>query len=315
MAPTEPGGKGMDGSAVRRFVSGFVGFLPRAQKNRVRALFNRAKGRWVSHFRSYGPGELLDALRSIGVEEGDTIMLHSAFRESNGFRGTPTDVADAFLTAVGESGNLIMVSLPTTGASYEYLNRLSVFDVRKTPSRMGLISEFFRRREGVLRSLHPSHPMLAFGPKASWIVEGHELCPYPCGPGTPFDKAVELKGKLVFFDTGLGKMTFFHWLEHRIQDKLGVPLYHAEPYTVPVVDRHGNSGVVRTLAFSREIIDRRRDYILHAEMFRAGIVRRCRVGNTKLLAVELEDVIRCVDDMVNRGLFFHEVADLHLHGS
>jgi aminoglycoside 3-N-acetyltransferase len=251
---------------------------------------------------------LVEALRSVGVEEGDTIMLHSAFRESNGFRGTPADVADAFLTALGEAGNLIMVSLPTTGASHEYLSRLSVFDVRKVPSRMGLVSEFFRRREGVLRSLHPSHPMLAFGPRAHWIVEGHDQCLYPCGPGTPFDKAVELDGKIVFFDTGLGKMTFFHWLEHRIRDRLEVPLYQEEPFTIPVIDRDGNGGLVRTYAFSQEIIDRRRDFILHDEMFKAGIVRRGGVGNTSLLAVRLRDVIRCVDDMVSRGVFFHEVT-------
>jgi aminoglycoside 3-N-acetyltransferase len=271
-------------------------------------MVERVKKRWVEAFLSYGPAELKKCLGTLGIQAGDTILLHSGFRGTNGFKGTPAEVAGTFLDALGPEGNLLMVSLPTTGASYEYLARISVFDVRKTPSRMGLVSEFFRRREGVVRSLHPSHPMLAFGPEASWLVEGHETTLFPCGPGSPFDKAVELGGKVVFFDTGLNKMTFFHWLEHRIRDRVDVPLYQDEPFEVRVVDQDGTQLMVRTYAFSRRIIERRRDTVLHREMWKTGIVRKGKVGNTKIMSVDLKDVIKCVDDMAERGVFFYDLT-------
>ncbi len=289
-----------------RLVSDLLARVPRRWRNRLRGAYERAKLRWISEFRSYGPAELVACLRSLGIREGDTVILHSAFEGSSGFEGSPGMVADSFLEALGPGGNLLMVSLPSTGASFSYLNRVTLFDVRNTPSRMGLVSEFFRRREGVLRSLHPSHPILAFGPEAAGIVAGHERCLFPCGPGTPFDRAVDLDGKVVFFDTGLDKMTFFHWLEHRVQGRVGLPLYQEEIFEVPVVDHEGKKGTVRTYAFSQEVIARRRDYILHDEMWKKGIVKSGRVGNTRILVSRLREIVRCVDEMADRGLFFYE---------
>ena len=291
-----------------RAVFGLLDRLPRRLKNRLRGGLGRARNWWVDTFRSYGPAELAVCLRSLGIREGDILMLHSAYKESSGFKGSPGAVAECFLQVLGESGNLLMVSLPTTGASYEYLGRTKVFDVRRTPSRMGLVSEFFRRRDDVVRSLHPSHPVLAHGPQAQWIVEGHESCLFPCGPDTPFDRAVELDGKLVFFDCQLNKMTFFHWLEHRIQDRVDLPLYGKDLFEVRVVDQHGKEAVVRTYAFSKEAIQRRRAHLLHDELWKRGLVRRGRIGNTEILVVNLRDIIRCVDEMADRGVFFYELS-------
>ena len=109
-------------------------------------------------------------------------MLHSAFEPFHGFRGTIEELTNALLEAIGPEGNLLMVSLAYGSSSLEYLKNLKLFDVRKTPSMMGLVSEFFRRRPNVLRSLHPTHPMLALGPKAEWIVADHELSEYPLWP-------------------------------------------------------------------------------------------------------------------------------------
>ena len=94
-----------------------------------------------------------------------------------------------------------MPSLPYGGSTYKYLKETRVFDVNRTVSQMGLIPEIFRRQEYVVRSLHPTHPVVAFGALANWFVQGHENCLYGCGPGSPFEKLaeknlLELKGRL-----------------------------------------------------------------------------------------------------------------------
>ena len=291
---------------LRKRISRGLAYLPRKYVNRVRGIVRRCTQRWTQIFRSYGREDLVKCLRAVGVREGDTVLLHAAYSESSGFQGSPKGVADAFLEALGESGNLLMVSLPTAGASHEYLRSLKAFDVSRTPSRMGVVSEFFRRRDGVLRSLHPSHPMLAHGPRAEWLLADHEQCLYPCGPDTPFDKALDLDGMVVFFDTGLGKMTFFHWLEHRVRNQVDFPLYFEDPFEVTVIDQERNERTVRTLAFSQEAIDRRRDTILHREMRRQGVVRTCRVGNTRIMAARFKEIVRCVDEMADRGVYFYD---------
>lgn len=107
---------------------------------------------------------------------------------------------------------------------------------------MGLISETFRRQPGVQRSLHPTHPVLAFGPRAQWIVADHETCLYPCGPGTPFEKLVELRAKILFYGVSEFHFTLHHYLEHLVKDELPFALYEAEPYAVNVIDAAGAPG-------------------------------------------------------------------------
>lgn len=282
--------------------------LPKSLRRRARGVYERWRLRWIRSFRSFGPPELLSALRSAGIEEGDTVMLHAGFGPETGFTANSGAVADAFLSAVGPTGNLMMVSLPYRGSTLAYLRSLDCFDVRKTPSRMGLVSEFFRRRANVVRSLHPTHPMLVCGPKAKWIAEGHEECADGCGPGSPFDKALQLDGKVVCFHAILRSMTFFHWLEHRVRDQVGVPLYHEPPFDVDVMDAAGTKRRIRVQAYSEEAIRRRRFSILERELRKRDLVATRRIGNTVLHAVRLRDVVACVDEMAAQGLYFYDLS-------
>ncbi len=283
--------------------------LPRSWKVWLRAQYAEAERRYVRAFRSYGPAELAAALRALGLASGDTVMLHSAFGSRYGFRGTVDELTRVFLDAVGPAGNLLMVSLPYRSSSLQYLSTLKCFDVRKTPSMMGLVSEYFRRRAGVLRSLHPTHPVLALGPDAPAIVAGHEDCLYPCGPGTPFERLAELDGKVVFFNVPFATFTFFHHLEHLVSPEMPFSLYTEEPFTVPVIDRHGRSRTVSTYVFSPDAIRRRRFGLLENELRRRGLIRGRRVGATRLELVRVRDTIDCARDMVRCGQPFYDLAE------
>jgi aminoglycoside 3-N-acetyltransferase len=282
--------------------------LPRSWKVWLRAQCAEAERWYARAFRSYGPDELAAALHALGVASGDTVMLHSAFGSRYGFRGTIDDLTRVFLDAVGPAGNLLMVSLPYRSSSLEYLSHLKSFDVRKTPSMMGLVSEYFRRRAGVVRSLHPTHPVLAVGPDAEAIVAGHEDCRYPCGPGTPFEKLADLDGKVIFFNVPFATFTFFHYLEHLVSPQMPFPLYTEQPFEVPVVDRFGERRTVSTYVFSLDAIRRRRFEVLERELRRRGLIRRARVGNSRIEMIRVRDAIDCTRDMLAKGQYFYDVA-------
>lgn len=285
-----------------------VPFLSRERRNRLRALVLRGKQALVRAFRSYDKPALVAALRRLGAREGRAMLVHSSFRAASGFRGLPGDAIDAMQEAVGESGHLLMVSLPYRSSAMAYFRVTDRFDARATPSAMGLLSELFRRREGVLRSLHPMHPVLARGPRAAWIVEGHERCPHSCGPGSPFEKLLELDGMVAFFDAPFAAFTFFHFLEHRVRERARVPLYHEPPFRVTVVRPDGEARVVECRVFSEEVMRRRRFDVLEAELRRKKLVRGLRVGNSRIEAVELREVVACVDAMTERGEFFYDLS-------
>src|SRR5216117_3067614 len=118
---------------VRRLV---VSRLSASQKATLKELYSKSRRLFIKWFRSYGSDELESLLRAVGVRSGDTLMLHSGLHLS-GFRGSPKELVDVFLRTIGPKGNLLMVSLPYSSSSYEYLENLKAFDVRRAPSHMG----------------------------------------------------------------------------------------------------------------------------------------------------------------------------------
>jgi aminoglycoside 3-N-acetyltransferase len=283
--------------------------IPREYKAALKARLRQAQGRFVQAFLSYDASRLLDSLRALGVRCGDSVMLHSAFGPQYGFRGTIEQLTAVFLDAVGPEGNLLMVSLPYRSSSLEYLSKTRTFDVRKTPSMMGLVSEYFRQRPDVVRSLHPTHPVLAWGAKAEWLVAGHEACRYPCGPGSPFEKLEQLDGKVVFYNVPFATFTFFHYLEHLVNPDMPFPLYTEEPFTVPVVDSKGEPSTVTTFVFSREAIRRRRFPVLEAELRRRRLIHERRIGSSRLAMIRVREAIACVREMFRRGQYFYDLSD------
>ena len=201
-------------------------------------------------FFSYTPLELLNTLKTMGITEGDTVLMHSAFRVLNGFDGTPDQVIACVLNVIGESGNLVMVSLPYTRSTAAYLQTGIPFDVQHTMSAMGIITEMFRHQPGVVRSINPAHPILACGPAAPWLIADHEHIMYSCGKGLPFEKLVHMQAKALFFDVSLRSMTFFHYLEDLFQDTLPVKLYEEMPVESTVIDASGKTRIVKTYVFS-----------------------------------------------------------------
>jgi aminoglycoside 3-N-acetyltransferase len=280
---------------------------------RLRNIKLALKSRWidlragfVKLFLSYDAAQLLAALHRLGVRDGDALMLHSAFGRHHGFNGDIERLTDVFIEALGPRGHLLMVSLPYRTATLDYLQRLRVFDVRRAPSMMGLVSEYFRRRPGVLRSLHPTHPVLVHGPDAAWFVEGHERVLYPCGPATPFAKLAERDGIVAFFNVPFATFTFFHHLEHLVCPHLPFALYTDQVFEVPVIDSHGQPGIVKTHAFAREAIKRRRFEVLERALRARGAITAVKVGNTVLEAIRVRDAIACTLEMQARGQLFYD---------
>jgi aminoglycoside 3-N-acetyltransferase len=284
--------------------------IPRSYKLAVKAKVFEARRLFVQTLMSYDEAKLLAALREVGVQAGDSVMLHSAFAAHHGFRGTIESLTQVFIDAVGPTGHLLMVSLPYRSSSLQYLSTLTRFDVRRTPSMMGLVSELFRRRPDVMRSVHPTHPILARGPRAASFLDGHAACLHPCGPGTPFHRLAEADGKAVFFNVPFGTFTFFHYLEHLVSADLPFPLYTDEPFRVAVIDSQGQPGTVTTYVYALDAIRRRRFEILENEVRRRGLIKERRIGNGSVLAVKVRDVVACVEEMRSEGRYFYDFTGL-----
>jgi hypothetical protein len=159
----------------------------------------------------------------------------------------------------------------------------------------------------VLRSLHPTHPIMALGPKAEWLVAGHEDCPYPCGAGSPFGKFLALGGKILFFGVTEYHFTFHHYLEDMIRDRLPFELYEGQPFAAKVIDAQGAARTVSVYAFTKEAISRRRVGVLFDELTRRGRLLRSRIGNTQMVLMAAASTVECTRELADRGVYFYEM--------
>lgn len=273
-------------------------------KRAVKSRIARARNRFVRSFLNYDGDKLRARLRAAGIADTDTVMVHANFTTDSGFRGTPLDLVTAMAELLGERGNLLMVSIPFRGAAYDYLALNKPFNVKKTMSMMGLATEAFRRREGTQRSLHPTHPVLAFGKDAASIVADHDRCLFPCGAGSPFEKLRELRGKILFFDVSFGAITFFHYVEDLLKDRLPFPVYDDRVFSVTAIDAQGASRTVETRTFNKNVI--RKAEKLEQQMLRDGKIVRGRVGNSRFTLVAAEDVVSCFTRMVDERNYPYE---------
>jgi len=152
--------------------------------------------------------EIRRALEEMGVERDSTLLVHSSFKSVGPFKGGPEALLDAFASYMSE-GLLVFPTL-----SYNDVNsKTPVCNVLSTPSCVGALSELFRKREGVLRSWHPTHSVAALGRDAAAFVEGHERFDTPCARQSPWGRLVDRGAKILFLGTGISCNTFLHGVE------------------------------------------------------------------------------------------------------
>lgn len=111
--------------------------------------------------REYKVCDLQNALYELGVRKGDTICVHSQLY-SLGMAGMPRNeylnmVLKVLKDAVGEKGTIVMPAF-----SYSFCEK-KVFDVQKSKSKVGVLTEFFRNSEGVSRTVHPIFSFSVWG--------------------------------------------------------------------------------------------------------------------------------------------------------
>lgn len=145
--------------------------------------------------------KLASTLRRVGVENGAMIYVQSSF----GSLGYYPNGMPRFIRLLGElvgpTGTIVMPCFPFGGAMEDYVASTNTFDARTSASKIGGLPEVMRQIEGVRRSCHPSHSVVALGHRADWLVEGHEACDTPQGIGSPFDKMTKCGAMILRINT------------------------------------------------------------------------------------------------------------------
>lgn len=264
--------------------------------------------RWLCRtLWAYDADDVVCYLRKIGVAPGDTLVLHSSWQQHNGFKGKPADLVNALKATVGTDGLLVMASMPYHNMnSAEWLAKGKSMNVRRSPSMMGLVSEVFRRSEGVHRSLSATHPLLAWGNDAERFVAGHENTDRPFGPESPFARLLEQDAWILGFDAPFSTFTFTHFVEDQLSESLPVPLYEAAPARGVVIDHEGREIVQSVRVISAQANRLRREERLVAKLKADGSLLRGRLGDTSLVWIRSSALLSGATQLAKTGPHFFD---------
>ncbi|MDD2710560.1 MAG: AAC(3) family N-acetyltransferase [Verrucomicrobiae bacterium] len=145
-------------------------------------------------------------LRRLGFRRGDRLFVHSSFK-SLGLAGDKPEAVVAMLKeVVGPRGTLGMPVFPWCFAPDH------PFDPNTSPSKVGILTEVFRRSADVKRSFHPSHSVAFWGRDAEYLASGHAEMP-PYALAGPFGKMYDLNFKIVMLGCGLAPNSTLHAIE------------------------------------------------------------------------------------------------------
>ena len=185
---------------------------------------------------------------NLNLGEGDLVYVHSGMDGLN-LEFPFYRILFLIREVIGASGTVLFPTYPNHRiSSYEYLRQGRVFDVRRTPSYTGILTEFARRQRGAVRSLHPTKSVCAIGPNAAEITATHHLSPYPYDTCSPYYKLIAGGGKIVGLGATTNYISFGYCVDDAWKEKFPVRVYHEEIFAAPCINYEGERVTVRTYA-------------------------------------------------------------------
>jgi aminoglycoside 3-N-acetyltransferase len=185
-------------------------------------------------------------LLALGVQAGDTLLLHSSLSALGWVVGGQVAAVQALLDVVGPAGTLVV---PTqTGGNSDPANwsrppvppawwpviraEMPAHDPALAPSRgMGVVAEQVRTWPGAARSTHPQNSFAAVGARAAEVTDAQPLA-YSLGESSPLAALERLEASVLFLGTGWDTCTALHLAQYRVPspapDRFASAVLHAD---------------------------------------------------------------------------------------
>lgn len=227
--------------------------------------------------------QLVDGFRNLGVMQGDTLLVHSSYKSFGEVDGGPATVNRALEAALGtdKDGTLIM---PTFNFDF---NKGEAWDVRTTPSKMGVLTELVRKDPRAKRVFHPFYSFAILGKHAEMLGSLRYKSAYE--RNSVFGKLRDLDGKIMVIGLSYNNsMTFFH----HIEQMEGVDYRFLKQFTGQVTDENGNT---YTDTFEMLVRDIDKGVLtmvdpMGALMEEKGVIKSAKIGEADVKLMKANEV-------------------------
>lgn len=225
--------------------------------------------------------QLVDGFRKLGVAEGDTLLVHSSYKSFGEVDGGPATVNRALEAALGAEGTLIM---PTFNFDF---NKGVPWDVRTTPSKMGVLTELVRTDPRAKRVFHPFYSFAILGRHAEMLGSLRYKSAYE--RDSVFGKLRDLDGKIMVIGLSYNNsMTFFH----HIEQMEGVDYRFLKQFTGEVTNENGNTYTDTFEMLVRDVDKGVMTMVdpMGALMEEQGVIKSARIGDADVKLMKANEV-------------------------
>lgn len=248
---------------------------------------------------------LKQALLSIGISPGDTVMVHSdiaSFGTTENFskKEALKIFYEAFMEILGEEGTLC-----TPAYFYEYARYGIPFDIALSPvsKELGVFARFVNTLPNKKRSPNPLTSVCAVGKNADYICQFVNRHAY--GENSAFDRLYKLNAKIVSLGIN-GAFTINHLAEF----KAGVPYLYNKIYNLPVCNNgelvfENSIGYVRYLDYDIEYAGQIDSSWNNNIWLNQNFVKKTSYLNSIIYQTHAQDVINfLIEKLYNNPYFF-----------
>lgn len=227
--------------------------LPKELKSKVKEFEYKNKKKLISKLPDINEMQLRKILiNKLGIKEGDNLFIHCSMDMINA-ELSPLQVLEIILDILGNDGS---VSVPTfiRYTSKEWMEMNDKFDIKRTPSGMGIFSERVRRNKSAKRSLHPTKSVSTIGNIAEMVLSEHHLDLYQFGSKSPFIKLLEYDVKIIGLGTPMSYLSMVHTVEDVFPDEYPKKINEDVVYRKVCIDENKNEIEVKTLVHDLKAI-------------------------------------------------------------
>lgn len=252
----------------------------------------------VIYREKYTSEDIINILKQSGVKPGHPIIVHSAYSNLYNYKGTPNELIDALLDYLGPEGTLCMPSFPE-----DRRNPDRIFDVRNSPSAAGYLTEVFRKRMGVKRSLNKLHPVCAYGKDADVITKSHVNSRICFDELSPF----YIIGKLGGYVVNIGMPKWYVGTGEHVCEAL---LYNRISFfsnkftnktTFTYIDENGHETRHEMLTGSKEPYIRTKSTDLFDTYFDRSFYKRTKISNLWITCFDMHYLINRLSELAVLG--------------
>lgn len=190
----------------------------------------------------YTEQQLTEQLKKMGIRSTDTLIVHTSLKSVGKIDDCEKSGADILLSALRAcvADGLLLVPAFT----FANIRQEPVFNVRTTMPCIGAVpctavkyanEAYDNGDRTVIRSLHPSHSVVAFGKTAQEHIKDDEKASTPTPMFGSIGKLLQNDAKILLIGLGVMSTTFIHAVDEHLE-----PDGISAPYPITFTDYEGN---------------------------------------------------------------------------